>query len=218
MTSSKVDLYIRLDDHVRIQEKRVCLKDIAEVYCHEHQIKIEAEKTEIFTFQKKDGKKEVISFLYVCQRIYNQLGNHLFIHSLGAEDCLVEWHMNKEKNPMMEALKVAFVSLVTFFGAAFSIMTYDQDAGVADVFEKLYTLFQMPESGPGVLEVSYSIGVGLGIIVFFHHFEKKNERTPTAMEIQMNKYEKDMVDSYVKSSERRGESLEVESSKNNKKS
>ena len=101
------------------------------------------------------------------------------------------------------------MSLVTFFGAAFSIMTYNEDAGVPDVFKTLYEMITGSRSGNGVLEAAYSAGIGLGVIVFFHHFEKKGRRDPTAMEIQMDKYEKDVVDASVKSSDRRGKSLDV---------
>ena len=89
-------------------------------------------------------------------------------------------------------------------------MTYDQDAGVPDVFATLYRLFQVPESRQGILEVSYSIGIGLGVIVFFHHFENQEERTPTAMEIQMHQYEKDVVEAYVEEAKRGGKSLEAD--------
>ena len=89
-------------------------------------------------------------------------------------------------------------------------MTYNEDAGVDDVFQTVYKIFLGFDSGNGVLEFTYSLGIGLGILVFFNHFEKKGRRNPTAMEIQMDKYEQDMVDAYVKSSDRRGKSLDVE--------
>ena len=60
------------------------------------------------------------------------------------------------------------------------------------------------------LNLVFAIIINLGILVFFNHFEKKGRRNPTAMEIQMDKYEEDMVDAYVKSSDRRGKSLDVE--------
>lgn len=210
MASLKEDLYIRLDEHVRTETNGVLLKDMASIYCSDPVMKSKAENILIFTFEKEDGRKEVISVLYVYKAIHDCLGTDILIHSIGAKDCLVELFKSKKKNYLREILKTIFVSLVTFCGAAFSIMTYDQDAGVADVFSTLYEMFRIPEPGNGVLELSYSIGIGLGVIVFFHHFEKKEQRTPTAMEIQMNKYEQDMVDSYVKAAERRGKSLEVD--------
>ncbi|MEI3265912.1 MAG: hypothetical protein V8R85_01690 [Frisingicoccus sp.] len=120
------------------------------------------------------------------------------------------FYFGKKPSQFLEVIQVGFVSLVTFFGAAFSIMTYNEDAGVDDVFATLYEMFMGPDSGNGILEFTYSVGIALGILVFFNHFEKKGRSNPTAMEIQMDKYEQDMVDAYVKSSDRRGKSLDVE--------
>lgn len=209
MKTEKTDVYLRLDDHVRTQSHTVCLSDIASVYCEDTFLKKKIEAVTIFYFGPGDGKKEVISLLFIYKIIYESLEENLQLHSVGAKDCLVELYVPQKKKYSRNALQVAFVSLVTFFGAAFSIMTYDEDAGVFDVFQKLYTLFSVSQST--VLEWSYSIGIALGIIVFFHHFEKKDERTPTAMEIQMNQYEQDVVETYVDRSKRRNQSLEVDS-------
>ena len=50
-------------------------------------------------------------------------------------------------------------------------MTYNEDAGVDDVFATLYEMFMGPDSGNGVLEFTYSAGIALGILIFFNHFE-----------------------------------------------
>lgn len=209
--TEKADVYIRLDDHVRTQSREVHLKDMASIYCENLDIKARIEEIIVFSFKPKDGKKEVISLLYIYKVLYEYMKEDFQIHSVGAEDCLIELYEDKKQNKMWNGFQVLFVSLITFFGSAFSIMTYDEDAGVADVFQKLYDLFSVETSGNGVLEWSYSVGIALGVIVFFHHFEKKGQRTPTAMEIQMNKYEQDVVETYVNGSKRREKSLEVDS-------
>lgn len=210
LNSQKTDMYIKLDPHVRTHKMQICMADMAGIYCADEKLKQQAENTVIFSFENADNKKKVISLIYIYSALYQKLGDEMQIHSLGAEDCLIELTPEKKKSRIKEILLVALVSLVVFFGAAFSIMTYNEDASVEGVFETFYEMFTGEPTGNGVLELSYSIGIGLGIIVFFHHFEKKNQRTPTAMEIQMNKYEKDVVDSYIKTEERRGKSLEVE--------
>ena len=136
------------------------------------------------------------------------MGSNIQIHSVGASECLVDWIQEKRPSKLLGYVQVVLVGLVTFFGAAFTIMTYNADAGVPDVFRTLYEMFTGRSGGNGVLELTYSIGIGIGVIVFFHHFEKKGRKTPTAMEVQMNKYEKDVVDSYVKYEERRGNTFE----------
>lgn len=210
MERLKTDIYIKLDAHVRVSQNDVRLADTASVYCVDEKMKGQAENVLVFSFDKEDGEKEVISILYIYEMIEQAMGKDIQLHSIGESDCLVDLISGKRPSKFLGVLQVAFVSLVTFFGAAFSIMTYNEDAGVDDVFNTLYEMFMGPDSGNGVLEFTYSIGIALGILVFFNHFEKKGRRNPTAMEIQMDKYEQDMVDAYVKSSDRRGKSLDVE--------
>lgn len=203
----KQDIYIKLDSHVRTEHKDICLKDMSSVYCSDEGLRRQAENVQIFSFEQEE--KEVISILYIYRKIYEKVGRDIQIHSIGAADCIVDLTNGKKPSKLWSEMKVIFVSLVTFFGAAFTIMTYNEDAGVPDVFETLYKMILGNGEGNGVLEVAYSVGIAVGVIVFFNHFEKKGRRVPTAMEIQMDKYEQDMVDAYVKSSDRRGKSLDV---------
>lgn len=226
MTSFNEHIYIQMDEHVRTKHTKVFLKDIAHVLCTSKEIQNKLEKICVFTFQNRKEKKQVISLLYVYELIETMLQNNnknhkenmpkwaAEIHSVGAGDCLVEYYKEKQEKALNKFLKVAGVSLVTFFGAAFSIMTYNQDAEVEEVFQTLYALLQIPVNRQWILELAYSIGIGLGVIVFFHHFDQKSTCTPTTMEIQMNQYEKNIVDAAVTKAERVGIALEANESAN----
>ncbi|MDY4834183.1 MAG: stage V sporulation protein AA [Frisingicoccus sp.] len=206
--AEKSDLYIKLDEHVRTEKKDVPLSKVAGVYCQDEELKSQAEKVIVYSFQEGEKEKAVFSLIYIYKKIYECMGSNIQIHSVGASECLVDWIQEKRPSKLLGYVQVVLVGLVTFFGAAFTIMTYNADAGVPDVFRTLYEIFTGRSGGNGVLELTYSIGIGIGVIVFFHHFEKKGRKTPTAMEVQMNKYEKDVVDSYVKYEERRGNTFE----------
>ena len=206
--AEKRDLYIKLDEHVRTEKKDVPLSKVAGVYCQDEELKSQAEKVIVYSFQEGEKEKAVFSLIYIYKKIYECMGSNIQIHSVGASECLVDWIQEKRPSKLLGYVQVVLVGLVTFFGAAFTIMTYNADAGVPDVFRTLYEMFTGRSGGNGVLELTYSIGIGIGVIVFFHHFEKKGRKTPTAMEVQMNKYEKDVVDSYVKYEERRGNTFE----------
>ena len=206
--AEKSDLYIKLDEHVRTEKKDVPLSKVAGVYCQDEELKSQAEKVIVYSFQEGEKEKAVFSLIYIYKKIYECMGSNIQIHSVGASECLVDWIQEKRPSKLLGYVQVVLVGLVTFFGAAFTIMTYNADAGVPDVFRTLYEMFTGSSGGNGGLELTYSIGIGIGVIVFFHHFEKKGRKTPTAMEVQMNKYEKDVVDSYVKYEERRGNTFE----------
>ena len=68
-------------------------------------------------------------------------------------------NVNRHKG-WQQGLKIALVSLVSFFGTAFTIMAYHNDIGIRDVFAELYLIVMGTESdGFTVLEVFYSIGL-----------------------------------------------------------
>ena len=207
---NRYHIYIQMEEHVQTKDLKVCLKDIASTICISDAIKKRLDRMELFEFETDKDKKKVISIMYVAEKILWIIKEPLEIHVIGATNCLVELYKRKPEKHFIRIFKTATVSLVTFFGASFSIMTYDQDAGVHDVFKTLYRLFQISENHQWILEVSYAVGIGIGVFVFFHHFEKQEEHTPTAMEIQMHQYEKDIVEAYVEETKRQGKTLEAE--------
>ena len=95
---------------------------------------------------------------------------------------------------------------MTFFGGAFSIMTFNTDVDTAGLFMKVYEqITGRVSNGKTILELSYSIGIGLGVVFFFNHFGKwKITEDPTPMEVEMREYE-DQVDLTILEMERRKE-------------
>ena len=73
------------------------------------------------------------------------------------------------------------------------------------MFGQLYGMFTGRASdGFTLLEISYSIGVGLGILVFFHHFAKKQGGAdPTPLEVEMRTYEDDVDTTLIESGNRK---------------
>ncbi len=90
--------------------------------------------------------------------------------------------------------KIIFVSLSTFFGAAFSIMTFNNDVDVGKLFNQIYTqVTGQSSNGFTILEIAYSVGLGIGVLFFFNHFGRmKITSDPTPMQVQMRNYENDV--------------------------
>lgn len=64
-----------------------------------------------------------------------------------------------------------------FFGSAFTIMAFNNDISVTDVFDKLYgQVTGTKADGVNELEVCYCIGLGLGIILFSIMSEERRSR------------------------------------------
>ena len=111
----------------------------------------------------------------------------------------------------LQRAKTAAVCVIAFFGAGFAIMTFNNDVSVTDVFQEIYLLVTgRKSSGFTVLEVSYSIGLFLGIVVFFNHFSKQKINTdPTPLEVEMRLYEENVNKALIDNEGRKETDIDV---------
>ena len=102
--------------------------------------------------------------------------------------------------------KVALVCLVSFFGTAFTIIAYNNDVGVSDVFEQVYRVVMGQEPKEvNVLEIYYSVGLEAGIILFFNHIGgRRITKDPTPIEVSMKNYERDVNQALIETADREG--------------
>ena len=83
-------------------------------------------------------------------------------------------------------------------------MTFNNDVDLGSLFDQFYTL-DMGKSSDGftILELSYSVGIGLGVLLFFNHFgHLKLSDDPTPMQVQMRTYEDDVNKTLIEQAER----------------
>ena len=80
-----------------------------------------------------------------------------------------------------------------------AIMSFHSDAQIPTVFQNMYKIFFGVESSkPYVIYIPYSIGLAVGIIVFFNHVGmKKISRDPTPIEVEMTTYENESAESII---------------------
>ena len=123
---------------------------------------------------------------------------------IGEPTFVLTYENPSQKNRLFSILKVALVSLITFVGAGFSIMTFNTDVDVRTLFDNIYQMFTGRDSpGFSVLEVTYSIGIGVGVVLFFNHFgRRKLTQDPTPMEVEMRTYEDDVDTTIIEQADR----------------
>ena len=122
------------------------------------------------------------------------------IQCLGETETLIDYTSDPEKTGRaIEKLKTAFVCIVLFGGAMTAIMSFHSDAQMPAVFQNMYRIFFGVEATkPYIIYIPYSIGLAVGIIVFFNHFGmKKITSDPTPIEVEMTTYEKESADSIL---------------------
>ena len=216
MGVSNETLYLKIEKTTIVTDRHVKLSDIAKLECADPAIPRQLKQKKIYTFQdaidvrKQKNQMQVFSVLKIIELIHEEYPN-VDISNEGESDFIVEYIPYPVKPKWINAIKTALLCVVVFFGSAFTIMAFNNDIGVNQVFSKFY--LQVMGSGPGgvsELEVSYCIGLGLGIVIFFNHVgRKKITPDPTPIQVEMRKYETDIDTAFIENAGRKGHSIDV---------
>ena len=168
-------------------------------------------ETEPFYTIPKDGQKLTMFTITKVYETIHKLYPQITIENLGEQDFIVEYEEGKKPPKSWEYVKAVLVTAVVFFGAAFTIMTFNEDVNVSGVFEKIYQMVTGEIKSRGsILEISYAIGMPIGIIVFYNHFKRRDiKNDPTPIQIEMRTYEEQMNKAMLKSSAREGKTIDV---------
>lgn len=188
-----MDIYIKPVEKVQVVQKRnVLLRDVAEVFI-DGQTAGEAETLAVFQIPEEKKRTYLLSVMDIIRELSKQYPG-ASISNVGEMDILVEYLPKPErKKPLWTVAKVLMISLILFTGASTTIMCFHSDAQVPLIFQNIYYIFfGENREMPAMLSVPYSIGLGLGIIIFFNHFSKITlTEDPTPIEIEMTTYEKE---------------------------
>ena len=206
---AQVTVYVKAERNTQMQADDVFLKDIASLYCEDKASLAKVKAIKLHTFHEKEKKRFFISMTEVVKLIKDTVSG-AEVESIGEPDMMIERVYVEKKKGVVEVLKILLVSLVCFFGASFTIMAFHNDIGIVDVFAKYYELVMGKKSnGFTILEISYSIGLALGITVFFNHIGgRRITKDPTPIEVEMSVYEEDVEKALIKMADREG--LEVD--------
>jgi len=90
-------------------------------------------------------------------------------------------------------------------------MAFNNDVDTVKLFSQIYELVTGQKSdGFTVLELTYCIGIIIGILIFFNHFGKKKFTVdPTPMEVEMRLYENDIQTTLIETYSRKGKEQDV---------
>lgn len=210
MSTSNATIYLKAEQNVEVQTPEVCVKDIGKLTCSDPHVLAKAKSLRLWQFQEGARKRQIISILRVIEEIEKACPG-ASVENLGETDVLVEWIDVDRHKGFVQWCKLAFVSLVSFFGTAFTIMAFHNDIGINDVFSKLYEMVTgLPSDGYGILELSYSVGLAVGIIVFFNHIGgRRLTKDPTPIEVEMRIYEEDVNKALIATADREGKTIDV---------
>lgn len=203
-------LYINIKQNSEVHKKDVFLSDVADVYCVNRAAESKAKALRVLTIRENRNKRYIMAAIDVIEKLQEQ-DPKLQIDNLGEVSFIVDYQKPGKPAYFTAWLKTLFVCVIAFFGSAFAIMTFNNDASVSDVFKEIYRLVMGAESdGFTVLELSYTVGLALGIIVFFNHFAKiKINTDPTPLEVEMRLYEDNINKTLIQNDGRKESGIDV---------
>lgn len=201
---AQTEIYIKLEQNTEVTKPDVYLKDMADVVCSDKNAAAKVKAMKVHKFKENGPQKAAISItkiITMIQEIYPDAS----VQNIGETDALVELvNVDKHKG-LVQGLKIAFVAAVSFFGTSFTIMSYHNDIGISSIFEKFYIMVMGNPGNSAVLEISYSIGLSLGIIIFFNHIGgRRITKDPTPIEVEMRIYEAQVNQALIETASREG--------------
>lgn len=204
-------VYIKMEQNIKVTNRKVHLEDIAKVYSVDSNLIDQINKILIYHYQDQKDTKYCFSILKVIEKIQKEHPS-IQIINLGETDFILEFRIQKKpQNNLLEYSKAILVGFTVFFGAMFSIMTFNYDASVEDVFSQIYELvLGHPNEEIRIIEIAYSIGLPIGIIVFFNHFSKmKIHDDPTPLQIEMRNYEEQVNKALLQDASREKKTIDI---------
>ncbi len=210
VSSTSKTVYLNLSEITEVHSQDVFLKDVAKVYCGDTHIQNKCECLKIKHITENKSRRYVENALDVIAML-EKLDSSIQVNNVGKVEYIIDYQPPRQPHTLWQWAKTVFVCIVCFCGAAFAIMTFNNDANVRDVFQELYRLITGKEAaGTTILDLTYSIGLALGILVFFNHFAKwKLNTDPTPLEVEMRLYEDNISKTLIQNDGRKEQGIDI---------
>lgn len=207
-------VYLKADRNSVCHNPQIKIMDVMSVECTDPAICAGIKNKTLYSFAPKETSKkkriEVFSILNVIQMIHADYPQ-VEVVSYGEQDFVVEYIAAPMGTKSMEVFKLIVLCIVVFLGSAFTIMAFNNDISVGEVFDRFYKQI-LGTSKPTVseIEIFYCLGLAVGIVVFFNHIGKKKITSdPTPIQVEMRKYEKDVDTTFIENAGRKGHEHDV---------
>jgi len=207
-----MDIYIKPKKKATLSNQpAVLISDVADIVAPKDAAG-KIKKMQLFELDNNAGKKQnhVVSVTDIISTIQKTYPNAA-INNVGEMDTWVQYRTKKSPDhTWLKWLKIAMVVVILFVGSSTAIMSFHTDGQMPKIFERYYQIFFGEEkTNPAIINIPYSIGLALGIVVFYNHFlGKKLTDDPTPIEVEMELYDRDVTDTMVDALSQRRERME----------
>ena len=169
-------IYLNLEQKQQVQDEKITLGQVADILCADQAVATRVRAIPVAHFSGQKKQRSTLDITTIISKIQE-------LYSSAQIVCTGETSMIIEYVP----IKVQ------------QIITFNNDVSAADAFSKVYEALTGESSDNfTVLEISYAIGLPLGIMIFFNHFSGHRLTTdPTPIEVAMESYEYDVNDALM---------------------
>lgn len=189
------NLYLRFRRKVEIRMgDQIRLGDIAELITESKYEKLVSNLL-IYESRVEDGNRILIDMMRIMEKLYEAAPELRVVH-FGEPHVLLEVSTYRKKKT--SKLLVAAVWLLLFVGSGLTIMNFHADVSMLQVHQRIYELLTGERvAHPLILQIPYSLGIGIGMVLFFNHlFKKKFNEEPSPLDVEMFTYQENL-DQYV---------------------
>ena len=121
-------LYVKIAQNIPVAKRQVTFHDLATLHCTNKKVVQELNQMVFYTLPAHGPQKTMFTIAKVYEVIHQKYPN-LKIENLGERDFVIDYEKpdEKEKQKKWEYVRTIFVSFIVFMGAAFTIMTFNED-------------------------------------------------------------------------------------------
>ena len=170
-SSQSQTVYIQLNQITELRRRDVFLKDVGEATCRDKVILSKCRALKVKSIPEKEARRYVMSALEVV-RMLEALDPSIEVNNLGESDFIIAYKPPKASEVCWWIKQSLCVW--SAFSKVIAIMTFNNDVNVGDVLSQVYfqVMGRQPD-GFGLMEAGYSVGLAIGILVFFNHIAVK---------------------------------------------
>jgi stage V sporulation protein AA len=205
-------VYVRLRRRVLVRpESLIMLGQVARLVTDTQDTEQRLSSLPLHQIVPEDGNMIVIDMLQVVKSVRQMLPGTT-VETFGEPHVLVEVAQPDTFKPRLFMLVLAWVLL--FFGSGMALMNFHADVNMPQVQKRITELITgKPERHPWLFQIPYSLGVGLGMLLFFNRLlRKKMLDEPNPLEVEMFMYQEN-VNHYIITEEYRKKHEEEEARK-----
>jgi len=188
--------YIQGNDNIDIRTKKILKVQDLVTIVGDKSIIDDINSIDVIDISQHDKDYVVVPIINIIKIIRKKYPNINF-QVVGKEEILLRINRTlNNPNKLTEIIKVVAVCVLLFFGGALAITHFHADVNMAQAHSDIYKLITGENvEKPTLLHIAYSIGLGLGMTIFFYQIVPRNVTDePNPLDIELYSYKKSMED------------------------